>query len=537
MKKITRRQFLAVTSAATAISALALSGCGDTASSEASGTTSDSTTGDASSEAATEPVAITMSYPDNPTLPFVDTWLAFTESSKNANANVTVEPIPTSEYSTVVSLALNTGEGLSDVICYNNTAGEGASLALNGAIVPISDYSDWTPNFNAQVVRLGLRDAVDALKLEDGKIYYLPSLYDVPIYDAGLIMRADFIESKGFETPTTVDDLYEILKAYKADFPDSYPLTSWVYTSITTRMLMPAFGVSFGGGSSSGSYVLSYDYDNGEYFAGAISDQAREFFRFMKKLSDEGLYDPEVSDGDGATTKIVNGGAMATYAWYDQIGGFEAASEIEGYDLKMYLPLAGTAGAFHMEASYTGNGIMFPASTAERDDFEQVVRAVDAMFYSEENAKIWNIGVEGETYTMEGDTVVYNDEVANSPDGVYKTIQVLYGAGSNGSQLVWENSLILTKYDEEFATLNTEIKALEGGNAIRPKPPVPLFDDIESEDVNFLRTPLQDAVTVWIDAFISGSKDVETDWEEYVAEMESLDIQEYLRLYNENLPQ
>ncbi len=498
-------------------------------------TSTEGTEGDAAEETPAEPVAITMSYPDNPTLPYQETWSAFVKTAENANIDLTIEPIPTADYTTVMSPALNTGENLPDVVMYYNTAGEGSSLALNGAIVPISDYSDWTPNFNAQVERFGIQEEVDALRLEDGKLYYLPALYDTPTYDEGLIIRQDFLDANNLEVPTTTDDLYEVLKAYKAEYPDSYPLTSWVYTSITTRMLMPAFGVSFGGGSSSGSYVLSYDYEAGEYFAGAISEEAREFFRYMNKLYSEGLYDPEVSDGDGATAKLIGGDAMATYAWYDQIGGFEAASEIEGYDLAMILPLEGPAGAYHMEKSYTGNGIVFPAATAERDDFEQIVRAVDEMFYGEENAKIWNIGVEGESYTMDGDTIVYSDEVANSEDGVYKTLQIMYGVGSNGSQVVWENALVLSKYDEEFAQLNTEIKELEGGNSIQSKPPTPLFDDIEAEDVNFLRTPLQDAVTVWIDAFISGEKSVEDDWDEYVAEMEGLGIQEYLDLYNANL--
>ncbi len=511
--------------------------CGTTTEEAPAESTAPADTSQATEEVATEPVAITISYPDNPTLPYEETWSAFVETSANANIELTIEPIPTSEYATIASLALNTGENLTDAYMYMNTAGEGASLALNGAVVPFSDYSEWTPNFNAQVERLGLQDAVDALKLEDGKLYYLPSLYDIPIYDAGLILRADFLEANDLEVPKTTDDLYNVLKAYKEEYPDSYPLTSWVYTSITTRMLMPAFGVSFGGGSSSGSYVLSYDYENEEYFAGATSEGAREFFKYMYKLSDEGLYDPEVSDGDGATAKLVNGGAMATYAWYDQINGFEAASEIEGYDLAMMLPLEGTAGAYHMEASFTSFGLMIPAATAERDDFEQVVRALDEMFYGEENAKIWNIGVEGEAYTMDGDTIVYNDEVANSPDGIYKTMQVLYGVGSNGSQLVWENELILTKYDEEFAQLNTDIKALEGGNSIRPKPPTPLFDDIDAEEVGFLRTPLQDAVTVWIDQFVTAQSDPNDDavWAQYVAELEDAGLQEYLDYYNSNL--
>ena len=106
---------------------------------------------------------------------------------------------------------------------------------------------------------------------------------------------------------------------------------------------------------------------------------------------------------------MATGSSMATYAYYDQIGGVEAASEIDGFKLQMYAPLEGPAGAHHQPKSRTGSGIMFPKKTAERDDFERIVRTIDEMFYSEENAKLWCLGVEGETYTMDGDKIAKID--------------------------------------------------------------------------------------------------------------------------------
>lgn len=156
----------------------------------------------------------------------MDSWLAVQETAKIAGVDLTVEAIPSTDYNTKVSLALNTGENCPDVILYQDTKGENSSLALNGAIVPISDYPEWTPNFNAMVEKLGLKDDVEELALKDGKRYFMPQLFDQPFYDGGLIMRQDYLEEKGFDAPKTFDDLYEILKAYKADHPDSYPLTT-----------------------------------------------------------------------------------------------------------------------------------------------------------------------------------------------------------------------------------------------------------------------------------------------------------------------
>ena len=335
-----------------------------------------------------------------------------------------------------------------------------------------------------------------------------------------------------------IRDRYEILKAYKADHPDSYPLTTLVAPYVTYRMTMPSFGISFGKSSSSGTGALSYDYEKGEYFEGCISEEAREYLRFMNKLYAEGLLDPEMAapiDGDVWSTKMATGAAMATYAYYDQIGGVETASEIDGFKLQMYPSLEGPAGAHHQPKSKTGKGIMFPASTAERDDFEQVVRAVDEMFFSEECSTIWCLGVEGTTYTMDGDKIVYSDDLTSSPDGIYKTMQVKYGCGADPFQFVWINEREMSKYDENYAQINKTVAGMEDGNVIQPLPPTPLFDDLTAEDAASLQTPLADSIEVWIDAFVTGSKSLDTDWDAYVAEMKNLQIEEFCKMYNDNL--
>lgn len=484
-----------------------------------------------------EPIKITLYYSDNATLPFQEDWLTVKTLEEMYNVDLEFEVIPIADYATKVSTALNVGGNtVPDVILYQTTMGENASLALNGALVPISDYSEWTPNFNARVEEFGLQSAVDALKLGDGKLYYLPSLTDIPFYDGGLILRQDYLTEKGFEAPKTFDDLYEILKAYKADYPDSYPLTILAGPRVLYRMTMPSWGISLGKNASTGTNVLSWDYENNTFFEGAISEQYKEYITFFAKLYAEGLLDPEMADpidGDRWTQKMANGSAMATYAYYDQIGGVVAASEIEGFELNMYPALEGPAGAHHQPKSSTSSGIMFPAKTAEREDFEQVVRTIDNCFFSEEAAKVWCLGVEGVTYTEEDGVITYADELVNSPDGIYKTLQVKYGCGSDVTQMVWYNAREMTKYDQNYSDINAAVAAM--GDVIQAIPPTPLFDDLTAEDAGMLQTPLSDAWEVWNDAFLTGKKSIEDDWDAYVQEMKDKGIEEFCQLYNDNL--
>ncbi len=479
-----------------------------------------------------EPIKIRVYYSDNATYPYRDDWRAVTCIEDKYNVDLEFEAIPFADYSTKVTNVLITqGNDTPDVILSSNTNGGNASLALNGAIYAISDHPEWTPNFNARVADYGLEKEVEMQKLSDGKLYYMPSLYDVPFYDGGLILRQDYLEAKGFDTPKTFDDLHEILRAYKADYPDSYPLTTVYDVGYLERMTMPSWGISLGHYNSTRTEVLSWDYENEVYIPGAVSEQYKDYVSFLHQLYEEGLLDPEMTQDDASTArKLATGKSMAVYAFYDQIGGWEEASEIEGFDLKMVAPLEGPAGAHHQPKSSVLGGILFPAKTAQRDDFEQVVRKIDEIFFSEDAALIWCLGVEGETYTMDGDTVVFSDDILNAPEGIYKYMQIAYGCGGS-NQKVWVNAREMIKYDDYYSALNAEVAAMD--HAIQYNPVTPDFDELTAEDVALMQTGLCDAYLVWDDAFIRGTRDIEADWDAYVKEMNDKGMEDFLALHNE----
>ena len=121
----------------------------------------------------------------------------------------------------------------------------------------------------------------------------------------------------------------------------------------------------------------------------------------------------------------------------------------------------------------------------------------------------------------------------NSPEGVYKTLQVKYGCGSDVTQMLWINEREMTKYDENYAAINKVVASMD--NVIQEIPPTPMFDDETAEDAGVLQTPLLDAFEVWADAFITGKKSIEKDWDAYVNEMQTLKIDDFCKIYNDNL--
>lgn len=488
--------------------------------------------GSTSAEDTEAPIEFTMTYADNPTFPFNQDWLAVTEAQKFVNAKIKYEVIPYNDYQDKISLLLNSGSA-PDVISYIAPSGPPYStFALNGALVPLNKYEKQTPNFLAQVEKYNLTEEVEKCYLIDGNLYFMPSLFSAAFYDGGPLIRTDLLEKYNLKTPTTYDELYDVMKVFKQNDPSSYPLTSLVGSRVLYRFTMPSFGISVGQNSSSNSYVLSYDYDKKEYFAGAISDQFKEYLRYMAKLHAEGLLDPEFvnNPNDVWATKMSTGKSSVTWAYYDQIGGVTGNSLVEGMKLDMLPPLKGPAGAYSQPKSVTGVGMAFPSTTTERDDFERLVETVDKMVFSPEMAQLFGQGVDGVTFDKVDGGIKYKDEYVNSPDGLYKSLQIKCGIGTDQMQLVWDLPTELLKYDENYAKINNIVAEMNG---IQTIPPKPKFDSDQVEEEGLLKAPLTDMFEVWTTAFITGTKSIDKDWDDYVAEAKSKGIDDLLKLYKD----
>lgn len=480
------------------------------------------------------PIEFTMTYADNPTFPFNQDWLSVTESQKFVNAKIKFEVIPYNDYQDKVTLELNSGSA-PDVITYIK-ANEPpySTFGLNGALVALNKYEKQTPNFTAQVSKYNLGDEVKKNYLADSNLYYLPALYSAAFYDGGPLIRTDLLEKYGLKTPTTYDELYEVMKVFKKNEPNSYPLTSLVASRVLFRFTMPSFGISVGKNSSSRSYVLSYDYDKKEYFAGAISDQYKEYLKYFSKLYAEGLLDPEYVNNPNDTwaSKMSTGKSMVTWAYYDQIGGLIGNSTVDGMKLEMLPPLKGPGGAFTQPKSVTDYGIAFPTTATKRDDFEKLVETVDKLFFSPEMATLFGQGVEGVTFDKVDGNIKYKDEYVNASDGLYKSLQIKNGVGTNQLQHVWDLPTELLKYDATYAAINKTVAEMKG---IQTIPPMPKFTTDQAEEAALLQAPLADMFEVWTDAFIIGAKSIDKDWDAYVAEAKSKGIEKYLTLYNDVL--
>ena len=164
-----------------------------------------------------------------------------------------------------------------------------------GFFADIKQYMDLMPNMK----KLMDGDSSGAFERNitssDSKIYGFATYRD-SVLDTNVVrtwIDLDFLKNCGIDKiPTTVDEFYETLKAFKendangnGDKDDEIPLdfvTTW-HGDYITRMLMGAFGIT------TSSPKISLMVQNGKVVLGQTTENYKEYLKFMHKLYAEGL--------------------------------------------------------------------------------------------------------------------------------------------------------------------------------------------------------------------------------------------------------
>jgi putative aldouronate transport system substrate-binding protein len=128
----------------------------------------------------------------------------------------------------------------------------------------------------------------------NGNWYTLPSLSLEPRNSVAtkLWVNEEWLKNLGLEMPKTIDEYYEVLKAFKEKDPngnskaDEIPMSfSSDQLDMTRGAFLAAYGVMY---SSE-----PFDVKDGKVFFIPTSDAWKAYLTFMNKLYEEGLMDPE----------------------------------------------------------------------------------------------------------------------------------------------------------------------------------------------------------------------------------------------------
>ncbi|MBO0609293.1 ABC transporter substrate-binding protein [Myceligenerans salitolerans] len=483
---------------------------------------------------ATEPLQFGLLYRDHPNYPFQDDWSILQHLEENQNVTFDFENVPLEDMQQRRSVLISSGEA--PEIMPVTYPGDESQFVSGGALLPISDYVQYMPNFQQRVEEWDLQAEIDAQKQEDGKYYMIPGLHEVTIPGAYTVaIRQDLWDDAGLEHPATWDELADQLRVIKEENPElDYPMTDrWSINGpieATLSAAAPNFGTVAGWGYGAG---LQWNQDEGVYEYAGGSDEYRALVGYFADLVADGLLDPEAltQEDDQAEQKFASGQAAAIGA-NDQVvleyrDAFEEIGDTTS-EIELITVPGGPAGDYIAGGTRRESGLMFSAQAAESDHFLAMLQFVDWLYYSDEGLEFAKWGVEGETFEWDGDKRVLVEDVTwgSLNAGAPKLLNSDFGY-YNG---VWSLAHGSTEELDMSMRSDEAVEYINNMNAVKEEleiPPAVAYDEIEQEQAGLQQTTLQDMTFQATAQFILGDRSMD-DWDTYVAELEGAGMQEYV---------
>ncbi|ACQ81566.1 extracellular solute-binding protein family 1 [Beutenbergia cavernae DSM 12333] len=484
---------------------------------------------------ATEPVEFGLLYRDHPNYPLQEDWLLLQSLEEDHNVSFDITSAPLAEWDQRKGLLIGAGDA--PEIISVTYPGQEVQFVAGGAILPVSDYLQYLPNFTAKVEEWGLEEALDQRRQEDGKFYMLPGLResDRPMYTYAV--RADVWEELGLSLePASFDEFADQLRTVHEAYPDVWPLSDrWSANGpleATLNFAAPNFGTSAGWGYGEG---VTWDADAEEFVYTGATEEYRALLEYYNGLITDGLMDPEslTQDDDQAIQKFGSGQSMAIAANDQEILRYRDTFTELGTDAETALIRvpAGPAGDNVPAGTRLQSGLMISADAADSDHFLALLQFIDWLYYSDEGLEFAKWGVEGETFTWDGETRVLVDDIDINGlnPGAPTQLNVDYGF-HNGVWMLEHGSTD----DLDQSMLRPEVidfvESMSNREELTLPPPWPL-NEMEREQVSLLQTALKDHVWQNTAAFILGQRSFD-EWDAYVAELEGLNVQQYLDVAN-----
>lgn len=302
------------------------------------------------------------------------------------------------------------GGDMPDIVTVFDSNSQVARKANSWAL-PLQDLAEtYDPYFN-QVAR---QETLNWYKLSDGKSYGYPDYSNVQKdFDSGdifardaFIIRKDVYEAIGKPEFTTPDGFVAGMKKIKEQFPELIPF---------------GFNDFAKDGSSNGSMdsvvqdMLGVPYTDGDdYYDRNLDEDYIKWVKAFRQVHEDGNIsdDTFTDDGDKFKEKLQTGkyGAVMIGSFVNQgipLQTFKAANPDSEYiavdgiqSTKGNDPTLTQAGISGWMINYIGKNCQDPA------------KAIQLFTYllSDDGQMLTNFGVEGETYTKDGDKVQWTDE-------------------------------------------------------------------------------------------------------------------------------
>ncbi|MFP4385257.1 MAG: extracellular solute-binding protein [Spirochaetia bacterium] len=465
-----------------------------------------------------EPLAITIMVDDPSTQPFNPDWLIIKEIEKRKNVKLDVMAVPTSDFKNKRNILLSAGD-MPDIIT-KTWPNDITSYVGSGVLLPVSDYQQELPNFEKLVKEWNLSGEIDEfVRAVDGKFYILPGFTKNIVNTVGIGIRKDLFEKHNLDTPESYEDLYRDLKTLKEEYPDNFGLSDKFKGNQLLSYICQSFDTSAGWSLEQG---FLYDRENDKWVHAPTTEGYKNMLTYLNKLVDERLLDIETftQTPQALRQKIFNGNVAVSSMNWTQKEEYEVETKkASGKEVvwEVIPPPAGPAGTRSYKSSNRiSSGLILSSKLAKNPRLNEYLDFIDWMYYSEEGRLLGNWGVEGITFEMVDGKPDLTESIFNwdSPDAP-KYLGRDYGVEMPAFRVVKDPVKVYDEFSPEVADY---IRLLDENNFSTLSNPTLAANEDDAEMLNLGASPLLDYTNQMTMAFILGSEDIETGWDDYVNE-------------------
>lgn len=368
----------------------------------------------------------------------------------------------------------------------------------------------------------------------DGHIYALPGITaGFGVYPK-LWLNQSWLDAVGLEMPTTTEEFYNVLSAFKEGDPngngeaDEIPLTSsslegWPLDDIRPGMLA-AFGFSVGYGQS------LFDVSDDRVRFVPAEPEFRSYLEYMNRLYSEGLLDPDAYTQD--FQQIAAKGDADRLGAFTAAGPFLVVGSERNEEFRQLMPLTSEVSPEPIwpESSNVLRGTF--AITRDNPNPEATMRWVDYL-YGEAGALLMVHGIEGEDweYTAQGGLQRLYPEDVNPEE--YRAGQLTPDAGTQlplNRQPVFDISQVgVEETNPQNYYISQQTSEMLAPYAV-PTFPLLYFTNEEQQELDFFLLDLENYVQQAEAGFVTGQRPL-SEWENYLATVQQIGLERVLELY------
>lgn len=469
-------------------------------------------------------------------------------------------PVDSADTRTKIALMATGGEDMPDVFVVDNhlTSEMLLTYGQSGFFMELDEYindPEKMPNYNA-IPDEDRAIMTTASTQADGHVYSL-SAYEPETWNYTpfrMYINRDWLDAVGKEVPTTTAELKDVLIAFRDGDPNGnglkdeigvYGQASGGYGENIVAALINSFIYWNNNQLNYGLALDESDYET--VYAPYTTEAWRNAMRYLKELHDEGLLSASTFTDDNATFKAVlnqetpvvgltSAGSLSNWP--------AAVSNANFLQMELIAPLTGPDGVNYTPfiEQWPGQELMISGYT---DKVDLALKFADE-FFTYETSIIERFGIEGEDWSrdpelLKGQTNAYVE--AGMTDAAKLLVTSTMWADNQNH--TWRNhgprymslANFLTVFDYSAGKVyDPEDPTQLNGKCYEmywDKKPAKLMPQLKYtvEDTEMLMdamTTIPDFVKQAIAEFTTGTRDIETGWEQYLAELDSMGLQELI---------